>query len=163
MVPIISIVGTSGSGKTTLLEKLIPELKNRGYRIGTIKHVFHGLEFDQEGKDTWRHKAAGASGVIAASGNRIALFKDNGCDSLDSLALYLQDMDIIITEGYKRENRPKIEVVRAATGKQPIFAGDPTLLAFASDGAIDTEVPLFSLEDIARLADLIETKFLKDR
>lgn len=160
MPPIISIVGTSHSGKTTLLEKLIPELKRRGYRIGTIKHASHVVEMDKKGKDSWRHKAAGADTVIVAGSGRIAMVKENGCDSLDSLALYFQDMDLVITEGYKREPRPKIEIFRKATGKPPIFPGHPDLAAFVTDAEIDLDVPVFGLDDILALADLIEKRFL---
>ncbi len=160
MTPIISIVGTSGSGKTTLLERLLPVLKSRGYRVGTVKHASHAVEFDKRGKDSWRHKAAGADTVIVASGNRISMVKEMGCDSLDSLALYFQDLDLVITEGYKRENRPKIEVYRPETGKAPIFLGSDLLVALVTDAEVNAAVPRFAPDDIEGLADFIRETFL---
>lgn len=162
MPPIISIVGVAHSGKTTLLEKLIPELKQRGHKIGAIKHASHVIEMDKKGKDSWRHKAAGADTVAVVGPGRIALVKDNGCDSLDSLALYFQDMDLVLTEGYKREARPKIEVHRKATGKPPIFPGHPDLAAFVTDMDMELDVPVFGLEDVLALADFIEKRFVKN-
>ena len=112
MTPIISIVGKSESGKTTLIEKLIPELKKRGYRIGTVKHALHGFQIDREGKDSFRHKAAGADTVVVVSPKSIAMVKNGGGETLDFVVKYFSDMDLVITEGYKRENKPKIEVFR---------------------------------------------------
>jgi molybdopterin-guanine dinucleotide biosynthesis protein B len=160
MPPIISIVGKSKSGKTTLIEKLIPELKRRGYKIGTIKHTFHNVEFDKKGKDSWRHKNSGAETVIVASPGRIAMVRDDNCESLDCLEMYFQDMDLVITEGFKKENRPKIEIVRAATNKEPLCLDNDNRIALVTDTDIDLEVPRFGLEDIEKLADLIEKRYL---
>lgn len=160
MPPIISIVGKSKSGKTTLIEKLIPELKRRGYKIGTIKHTFHNVEFDKKGKDSWRHKNSGAETVIVASPGRIAMVRDDNCESLDCLEMYFQDMDLVITEGFKKENRPKIEIVRAATKKEPLCLDNDNRIALVTDTDIDLEVPRFGLEDIEKLADLIEKRYL---
>ena len=113
MPVLISVTGQSGSGKTTLIEKLIPEFKKRGYRVGTVKHTHHGVD-DQSGKDSWRHKEAGADTVIVAAPDGLAVMKTSGCDSLDKLVPFLEDVDLVITEGYKSGNKPKIEVVRAA-------------------------------------------------
>jgi len=160
MPPIISVVGKSDSGKTTLIEKLIPELKKRGYRIGTIKHAGHQFDMDREGKDSWRHKTAGADTVMVASSGRIAMVKDDDSGTLDSLISYFQDMDIVITEGYKRENKPKIEVFRTVAHKEPLCKGNNDLIALVTDSDVDLNVPRFGLEDIEKLADFIEKSYL---
>ena len=105
MSQMISIVGRSQSGKTTLIEKLIPELKRRGYRVGTIKHSHHIFDFDKTGKDSWRHKDAGAETVIVASPGKIAMVKNDYRGSLDDLKNFFDDLDLVITEGYKKENK----------------------------------------------------------
>ena len=108
--PIISIVGASGAGKTTLLEKLIPALSRRGYKTGTIKHDIHGFEIDRPGKDSWRHKHAGASSTIISSPFQIGMVMDVDHDhGLDELAPFLANVDVILTEGYKREYKAKFE------------------------------------------------------
>lgn len=160
MPPIISIVGKSKSGKTTLVEKLIPELKHRGYRIGTIKHAHHGFTLDRKGKDSARHRAAGADAVIVSGPGTMAMIKDHPDESITNLAVFLQDMDLVIAEGFKSEDQPKIEVCRADNHKAPIHPIVSQLIAFVSDTDIDMGVPKFGLEDIERLADLIEKRFL---
>ncbi len=163
MPQMISIVGKSGSGKTTLIEKLIPELKTRGYRIGTVKHTHHAVDADKKGKDSARHKAAGADTVILAAQKQIYMVKDMPCDSLESLEMYFQDMDLVITEGYKNENRPKIEVFRMAAHKTPLYAEcrDNNFVAMVTDADMDTAIPCFGMEDIKKLADFIEKRFLQ--
>ncbi|HDL08046.1 MAG TPA: molybdopterin-guanine dinucleotide biosynthesis protein B [Desulfobacteraceae bacterium] len=158
---IISIIGKSKSGKTTLVEKLIPVLKRRGYRIGTVKHAFHGFEVDKKGKDSYRHKAAGADTVILSSPGKIALVKDTSCDSLDCLEAYLQDMDIVIAEGYKKEDTPKIEVFLSEKHRRPLFREGYDIIAFVTDLDIKAGVPKFDLGEIEKLADLIEKMPLK--
>ena len=163
MPHIILIVGKSESGKTTLIEKLIPVLKNRGYKVGTIKHTHHRIDIDKMGKDSWRHRQAGSDATILASPGSVAIVKNEKCDMLDSLVCHLSDMDIILTEGYKGENRPKIEVVRAANNKGPIFgkAGKSSnLIATVTDLPLDTDVPVFGLEEVEKLADFIESRYL---
>lgn len=163
MPNIISIVGKSGSGKTTFIEKLVPVLKSRGYRVGTIKHTHHRIDMDKKGKDSWRHRQAGADATILASPNAVAILKNEECDSLDNLEHHLRDMDIILTEGYKRENRPKIEIIRAATNKGPIFekSGNPSnLIAAVTDLGLETDVPVFGLEEVEKLADFLESRYL---
>ena len=110
---VISIVGKSESGKTTLIEKLIPELKRRGYRIGIVKHAHHGFDMDRKGKDSYRHRQAGADTVMIASPGQIAMIKDVPGERLDDLIPFFNDMDLLITEGFKRDRAPKIEVFRA--------------------------------------------------
>lgn len=162
MIPIISIVGKSNSGKTTLIEKLIPEFKRRGYRIGTIKHHLHDFEVDQEGKDSWRHAQAGADAVAIASPYKLAFITTPPSDlTLDELRdRYFQNVDLVIAEGYKGSTHPKVEVFRAAVHEHPLFRKGDNLLATVSDIEADTGVPCFGLEDIVPLADLLEKTFL---
>jgi len=158
--PIISVVGKSRSGKTTLIEKLIPELKRRGYRIGTVKHAFHKFEMDKKGKDSWRHKAAGAATVIVVAQDTLAMVKDESLNSLNDLEKYFDDLDLVITEGFKQKNKPKIEVCRAARNTEPLCRDNRDLIALVTDLKINLNVPAFGLEDIKGLADLIEKTFL---
>lgn len=160
MPPIISVVGTSNVGKTTLIEKLIPVLKRRGYRIGVVKHAHHGFSIDRKGKDSWRHRTAGADTVMVASPGKIAMVKDEPCEDLACLEKYFEGMDLVITEGYKRETKPKIEVFRKAASKSPVCLDNHNLIALVTDADIDAKVPKFGLEDIENLADLIEKRFL---
>jgi molybdopterin molybdotransferase len=162
MAPMVSIVGKSDSGKTTLLEKLVPELTARGFRIGTIKHDVHGFDIDHEGKDSWRHKQAGANTVAISSPKKVAVIKDvEAEETLEGLSSkYFQDVDIILTEGYKRENKPKIEIFRSQVHDEPLCKSDDSLVALVSDTPLDLGVPRFELDDIKGLADLVERKFL---
>lgn len=162
MPPIVSIVGNSDAGKTTLLEKLVPELTARGYRVGTIKHDVHGFDIDHEGKDSWRHKRAGARTVVISSPKKVAIVKDAETEeTLDSLgAKYFQDVDLILTEGYKKENKPKIEIFRSQVHETPLCRGDENLVALVSDMRLDLDVPRFAPDDIKGLADFVERRFL---
>jgi molybdopterin-guanine dinucleotide biosynthesis adapter protein len=161
MPPVVSIVGRSESGKTTLIETLIPELRRRGYRIGTIKHTHHALDIDQTGKDSSRHRAAGAQTVILASSGQIAMIKATSSDSVAGLIKYFDDVDLLITEGYKREKTPKIEVLRAEVHTELLCRNDPGLIAVATDADITVNVPVFRLDDAAPIAVFIEQRFLK--
>ncbi len=165
MIPIICIVGASDSGKTTFLEKLIPELKNRGYRIGTVKHDAHGFEMDREGKDTWRHRKAGAHTIAISSPTQVATIRrTDGEMELDELVgRYFWQEDILITEGFKRSRFPKIEVFRTAIEPQPICGKEDNLLALVTDDPVQVEVPTFSFADVAGVAGLIESRFLQGR
>ena len=162
-IPIVSVVGRSGAGRTTLLEKLIPELRRRGYRVATVKHHSHpGFEVDQPGKDTWRHARAGSEQVVIAAPDRAAAihYVDHAL-TLDEIAVTLiHDVDIILTEGFRQAGKPQIEVVRAALGAEPI--ADPEhLIAIATDVALSLEAPQFSSDDAVGLVDLIEARFLR--
>ena len=161
MSPVLCIVGRSQSGKTTLIEKLIPVLKNRGYRIGTVKHTHHVFDFDKTGKDSWRHKDAGAETVVIASPGKIAMVKNDHDGTLDGLVNFFDDLDLVIAEGYKKANKPKIEVVRAARHPKPLLKEDSQLVAMVTDVHIHPKVPVFDLEEINKLADFIENTYLK--
>lgn len=165
MIPIVSIVGKSDSGKTTLMEKLIPELKNRGYRVATIKHHIHGFEIDKEGKDTWRHTKAGADEVVISSPNKLAIIKVVDKEyTLDKIgSSIIKDVDIILTEGYKKGDKPKIEVFRSEVHKELLCTDEDNLIAIASNRRFDKGVPCFDINDIKGLADLLEKTFLERR
>lgn len=163
MIPIISVVGKSDSGKTTLLEKLIRELANRGYKVGSIKHDAHSFEIDHEGKDSWRHKKAGATITLISSPSKIAMVLDSDHDhTLTELRdKFIKDVDIVLTEGFKRESLPKIEVFRSEMRRELLCSEDDNLIAIAGDPeTAPIGVPIFDLNNPAPLADFIENKFL---
>jgi molybdopterin-guanine dinucleotide biosynthesis protein B len=152
MPVVLSIVGRSKVGKTTFLEKLIPEMSRRGYRVGTIKHDAHDhFEIDQEGKDSWRHREAGAQTVAIGSPSRFALMKkiEKELDLDTIIASYFSDEDLVFTEGYKSGNKAKIEICQA-----------DRLIAVVSDFSVPLEIPSFDLENIAGVADFIEERFM---
>ena len=163
MIPIISIVGKSGSGKTTLIEKIIPELARRGYRVCTIKHHLHDFEIDKEGKDSWRHKRAGAHGVIISSPRKVALIRDVDKDmSLEELRdSFGGDTDLILSEGFKSDVQPKVEVFRKEEHGELLCTREDNLIAIASNRPFDIGVPCLDIDDVKGIVDLIESKFLK--
>ncbi len=165
MIPIVSIVGKSDSGKTTLIEKLLPELVRRGYRIATVKHDVHGFEVDREGKDSWRHKKAGAHTVVISSPNKVALIRDAEEDqALEEIREKLiRDVDLILSEGFKREVHPKIEISRKEKQTELLCTKDDKLIAIVSDQTFDMGVPVFGLDDMKGLADFIEKKYLQPK
>jgi len=165
MIPIISIVGKSDSGKTTLIEKLVPELTRRGYRVATVKHDVHGFEVDREGKDSWRHKQAGAHTVIISSPKKIALIRDVEKDStLDEIRRrWVQDVDLLLSEGYKKDVQPKIEVFRKEKHKKLLCTKKDNLVAIVSNRKFNVGVPCFHLEDMKGLSNFIEKEFLKSK
>ena len=158
--PVISIVGKSESGKTTLIEKLIPELKRRGYLVGVVKHAHHGFDMDRKGKDSYRHRQAGADTAMIASPGQVAMIKNNTGERLDDLLPYFNDMDLLITEGFKRDRAPKIEVFRAQRHRHPACKDDDTLIAVVSDTPLDLTVPQFASEDIQAITEFIVERFL---
>jgi molybdopterin-guanine dinucleotide biosynthesis protein B len=159
MIPVISVVGKSDAGKTTLLEKLIRELKARGYRVATVKHDAHSFELDHPGKDTWRHAQAGSDHVVIASPTRIAHIQRIERElTLPEIVATITDADIILTEGYKRGPAQKIEVSRAEKGRE-LLCNREELIAIASDQRFEMDVPQFGLDDAAGLVDLIEQAF----
>ena len=161
MPVIVSFVGRSESGKTTLIEKLIPVLLRRGFRVGTIKHTHHTPELDRSGKDSARHLAAGASTVVLASSGQIQLVKTGVNGGLGGLVRYFDDVDLLITEGFKQERTPKIEVLRRAVSDRLLCREDPMLMAVATDAKIDLPVPVLPLDDPEAVADFIEAHVLK--
>jgi len=163
MIPIISIVGKSDSGKTTLIEKLVPELTRRGYRIATVKHDVHGFEVDREGKDSWRHKKAGAHMVVISSPNKVALIRDVEKDlTLDEIRdKLIRDVDLILSEGYKRDVQPKIEIFRKEKHQELLCAKEDNLIAIVSDQTFNVGVPCFDLEDMKGLSSFIEKEILR--
>jgi molybdopterin-guanine dinucleotide biosynthesis protein B len=161
MVPVISFVGRSDCGKTTYLEKLIPELKCRGYCVAVVKHDVHGFEMDTPGKDTWRHARAGADVVCISSPERAAMIRRVNTElTLMEVCEFCRGADIILTEGYKREAVNAVEVFRREHCGTPLAeAGE--LLAMVSDTVEYPETPTFPLNNPAPLADLFEERFLR--
>lgn len=160
--PVISIVSRSGAGKTVLIERLIAEFKRRGYRVGTIKHHVHpGFEIDHPGKDTWRHAQAGSDHVVIAAPDKVAsIRKVEGEPSLEALVAGMTDVDIVFTEGYRREGVNKIEVVRTALNPLPLCEAEE-LLAIVSDRDPLYDLPHFGLDATKELADFIQQRFPK--
>jgi molybdopterin-guanine dinucleotide biosynthesis protein B len=162
-VPVLCFVGASNSGKTTLVEKVIRALTGRGYRVATVKHTHKGFEMDLEGKDSWKHRSAGAKAVILSSPNQFAVLSDTDHELTieDILEKFVRDADILIVEGFKRERYPKIEVHRRGVSGEWGYLNDPSVIALASDEAVDLPIPRFDLNDAAGLSNLIEQSFLK--
>jgi molybdopterin-guanine dinucleotide biosynthesis protein B len=155
---VFGIAGWSGSGKTTLLEKLIPALIARGLKVSVIKHAHHGFDIDKPGKDSYRHREAGAAEVMLACGTRWALMhecRNEPEPQLADLLSRLAPCDLVLVEGFKQEPVPKLEVHRPANGKPPLFAERDDIVAVASDEAIAAPVPLLPLNDIDVIADFI--------
>lgn len=162
MIPVFSIVGSkSNVGKTTVLCDIIKELKSRGYRVATIKHDVHGFDIDHAGKDTWKHAQAGADIVAISSHKKMAIIEQLEKEyTLDKVINKIHNVDIIITEGYKNENKPKLEVFRKEISSK-ICSKDEELFGIITNTPIKKEVPQFNFSDIKGIVDLIETRFLK--
>jgi molybdopterin-guanine dinucleotide biosynthesis protein B len=156
MIPVVAIVGRSGSGKTVLMEKLIGEMKARGYKVAAIKHAHTKIEMDSPGKDTWRFSQAGSKATVIASPELITIFRNTKADpGLEDVVRVLgQGYDIILAEGFKETKYPKIEIHE---GKEtpPIFK-ESELIAFVSDDKIKCKIPRFTRDDIEGIADFIE-------
>ena len=159
--PIVIIAGRSGSGKTTLLERLIPELKKKGLRVGSIKHHKEGdFDIDHPGKDSWRHKKAGAEKTVISSPTRIGLVMDADHDHRpDELIHFFHEMDIVLVEGHKEEALPKVEIFRPELHDSPSFLKDPNLIAVMTNSTLATGVPVLDLNDVTGLADLLVRHF----
>ncbi len=162
MTPHVSLVGKSNSGKTTLLEKLVRELKSRGLRVGTIKHDLHDFDIDRPGKDSWRHAQAGADTVVISSPRRAAAIQrlQREYPLAELVARFFDDVDLVVTEGYKRESTCRVEVHRAARGPELVCRAEE-LLAVATDEPLALEVPQFDLNDAAGLADFLVERLVK--
>jgi len=162
MVPVVSVVGKKNSGKTRLVVRLVREMKRRGYRVGTLKHDVHGFEMDHEGKDTYKHASAGADTVMICSPEKAAMIKRLEDElSVDEIVeRYFGDVDIVITEGYRRGPKPKIEVTRSDRPEDLICAPEE-LIALAADAPLEIGVPRFHTDSIGDLVDLIERKVMR--
>jgi molybdopterin-guanine dinucleotide biosynthesis adapter protein len=155
---VFGIAGYSGSGKTTLLEKLIPQFTARGLTVSVIKHAHHGFDIDRPGKDSYRHREAGASEVLLSCNDRWALMHERreGSDvTLDELLARLAPCDLVLVEGFKQEPIPKLEVWRPENGKPPLFPERSDIVAVASNVALATSLPRLALDDVAAIADFV--------
>ena len=156
---IIGLAGWSGSGKTTLITKLIPLLVARRLRVSTLKHAHHGFDLDQPGKDSFFHRAAGATEVIISSARRWAILHELREEpewDLAALVKKISPVDLVLVEGFKRDKFPKLEIHRIANGKPLLHTEDPHIVAVASDSAVPAaRVPVVDLNDIELIADLL--------
>jgi len=159
--PIISIAGQSNAGKTTFVVKLIAELTRRGYRIGSAKHTHHDIDLDQKGKDSWRHKQAGALATLLVTDQQIAMVKDDDRADIERMHAYLPDVDLILAEGFKRQPLPKIEIFRTdGPYDTPLFMDHPDLIAMVTNAPVTPSVPVFGLDDIESLAGFVQERYL---
>jgi molybdopterin-guanine dinucleotide biosynthesis protein MobB len=156
MLPVVSFVGISGAGKTTILEKVVGELKARGYRVAVIKHVHHDFEIDYAGKDSWRFTQAGSDSVVIASPTKIALVEQRtGEPPLDDLVGMVEGRaDVVLTEGFRGSGKPQVLVMRGAQAAQPA-QGETGPVAIVSDQPIEASVPRFDFDEVPRLADFL--------
>jgi molybdopterin-guanine dinucleotide biosynthesis protein B len=159
---IIGLAGGSGSGKTTLVTKLVPCLIGRGLRVSTLKHAHHGFDLDQPGKDSFMHRAAGATEVIVSSAKRFAILhelRDEVEWDLPALVAKMSPVDLVLVEGYKRDPFPKLEIHRAANGKPLLHPQDPHIVAVAADVPLpDAAVPVIDLNDVEAIADFLTAR-----
>lgn len=164
MIPIISVVGKSGVGKTRLMEKLVAELKNRGYRVATIKHSAHDVDLDLEGKDSWHYARAGSDAVVISSPHKFTLIRNVEHDSSPAeLSRFIgPDFDIILAEGFKKDKGIKIEVHHNELGTDLITKREE-LLAVVTEGELEQNIARFTPDDSTGLADCIEKKYLGKR
>ncbi len=153
------VVGWKNSGKTTLVERLVIEITGRGYSVSTVKHAHHTFDIDHDGKDSYRHRSAGAKEVLLASRNRWALMHENRGEPEAPLAEFLEKLapvDLVLVEGYKRDPHPKVEAHRAETNQGLIADDDDTVRAIASDQPLEGQtVPVMALDDVTAVADFI--------
>lgn len=164
---LFGLAGWSGSGKTTLAEQLITELTAQGLNMATIKHAHHEFDADTPGKDSWRHRKAGAAQVLVSSAIRSAHFVEHQAEepSLEQLLARLQPCDLVLIEGFKREAVPKLEIFRKSVGKPHLWPDDPQIIAVASDDLLpDCPLPVLNLNDIPAIAAFVrEATGLKGR
>jgi molybdopterin-guanine dinucleotide biosynthesis protein B len=165
-IPLVSFVGRSNTGKTTVIERLIPILRERGIKVAVIKHHHNDFEIDKPGKDTYRYKQAGAKMAILASPRKVAVVQDTETEIPfeEIITRYIRDVDLLIVEGFKREELPKIEVFQQkADGDTPVCAGDRNLVAIITDESIITSLPVFSRDDVGGVAEFILSRFIGQR
>ncbi|MBO9445645.1 molybdopterin-guanine dinucleotide biosynthesis protein B [Ruegeria sp. R14_0] len=155
---IYGVTGWKNAGKTGLMERLVTEITGRGFTVSTVKHAHHAVDVDQPGTDSYRHREAGATEVLLASGKRVAVMQElRGAPEppLAELLTRLSPVDLVLIEGYKRESHPKVEAFRAEAGN-PLMAGEnSTIRAVASDAPLKLNVPVFDLNDTAAIAAFI--------
>jgi molybdopterin-guanine dinucleotide biosynthesis protein B len=162
-IPLVSFVGRSNTGKTTVIERLIPILRERGLKVAIIKHHPHDFEIDKPGKDTYRYKQAGAVMAILASPHKVAVVEDTETELTleEIITRYIHDVDLLIVEGFKREEIPKIEVFQRKEGADmPVCAEDKNLIAVITDESIDTLLPVFARDDVGGVAEFILSRFI---
>jgi molybdopterin-guanine dinucleotide biosynthesis protein B len=155
------VTGWKNSGKTGLMERLIAEFTARGFSVSSIKHAHHSVDVDHPGKDSHRHRMAGANEVILATRSRVAIMQElRGAEepSLADLLARLSPVDLVLIEGYKRDRHPKIECRRCETAQTLIAMDDPTIHAIASDEPIEIDRPVFDLNDTGAIADFISAE-----
>jgi molybdopterin-guanine dinucleotide biosynthesis protein B len=155
---VFGFAGWSGSGKTTLIERLIPHFTARGLRVSLIKHAHHGFDVDVPGKDSYRHRQAGCTEVLVGSGRRWALMhelRDEPEPTLDEQIGRMAQVDLLLIEGFKRSPVPKLEVHRSANGKPPLYDGEASIVAVATDRRLSTALPQFDLDDFDAIAGFI--------
>lgn len=162
-IPVVTIIGKSGAGKTTCLEKLITELRSRGYQIATVKHHSHsGFEIDQPGKDSWRHAKAGSCHTVIAAPEKIASYRSIDRElTLNEIIAGIRGVDIILVEGYKQAGKPTLEIVRSANTLELISSPEQRLGVIA-DVPLNVRAPQFNLDDIIGIANMIEDRFLQN-
>ena len=162
MIPIVSIVGESDSGKTFLVERVVSTLTAKGYRIATIKHNAHGFDIDHKGKDSWRHKQAGASTVILSAPDQIAVIKElkEEQSPAEIQHLWIRDVDLIVGEGFKRADIPKIEVSLFKDTDELVCSNDEQLVAVVSNKSFSLGVPVFRESEIDQLVEWLEERFI---
>lgn len=156
---VFGVVGWKNSGKTGLMERLVKEVAGRGFSVSTVKHAHHSFDVDHQGKDSYRHREAGACEVLLSSRNRWALMhemRDDEEPKLAEMLSMLAPVDLVLIEGYKHDAHPKVEAHRAVTDQPLIAPGDQTIVAIASDSQLTgLERPIFALNDTAAIADFI--------
>jgi len=158
---IFGVIGWKNAGKTGLMERLITEITGRGFSVSTVKHAHHSFDVDHPGRDSYRHRDAGAREVVLASANRWAIMAElRGAPEpvLEELLVRVSPVDLVLIEGFKRDRHPKIEAHRAAPGNPLISPDDPTVLAIAADTDVETDLPVFDLDDTKSIADFILEK-----
>ncbi|HEY5763853.1 MAG TPA: molybdopterin-guanine dinucleotide biosynthesis protein B [Rhodocyclaceae bacterium] len=158
---VFGIAGYSGSGKTTLIEKLIPLLRGHGLSVSVIKHTHHDFDLDRPGKDSWRHRQAGAAEVVLAGEHRWALLhelRETPRPPLESIVARLAPVDLVLVEGFKHEPIAKLEVIRHELGKPTLWPDDPHVVAIASDRPVDTTLPGFGLDAAEEIARFIAAR-----
>lgn len=164
-IPVIAVIGRAKSGKTTLVERLIEIFAGKGMRVAVIKHMHHEFDFDVPGKDTYRHKKAGASTVISASPSRIGMVKDVSREYSveDIVSRYVSDADIVIVEGFKQSRVPKIEVYSRESGESPLCTlGDDSIVAVVTDDPVEAAISHFRRDDAQAIADFIDSLIIKE-